>query len=210
MTFSTNVPNAGQSPGVFPAQNNTNFTRLQTIITADHVFNDTAAANDGYHEQVTLVNRTDPAGANPIFYSKLVSATSTPYFWDGAFARPLAYGGFPQILASVNFNGTVTGVPNIAQTIRGTAFNVASVTRVGTSTGRYLITFTNALPDTNYIVQVTGMRNTSGDVSNGCVAGSATYGDSVKVGSINVDFFGSSTSEQNVLMGNVIVWRYTP
>ena len=43
--------------------------------------------------------------------------------------------------AFVNFNGS-TGA------IRGTAFNVSSVTRV--TTGQYTVNFTTALPDANY------------------------------------------------------------
>lgn len=75
MTFNTNVPNAAQSPGLFPAQNNTNFARLKTIINNDHIFNDTAAANDGTHRQVTLTDRAIPGSlptnTNAILYTWL-------------------------------------------------------------------------------------------------------------------------------------------
>lgn len=73
MTFDPNAPNPGQSPGLFPTQNNTNYARLKTIINADHVFNDTAQATDGVHRQVTMISRADPvslpAGTNSILYS---------------------------------------------------------------------------------------------------------------------------------------------
>jgi len=76
MTFNANVPNAGQSPGLFPPQNNTNFGRLKTIIETDHVFNDTAADTDGVHKQMTMVARDSPTtppglptGINGILYS---------------------------------------------------------------------------------------------------------------------------------------------
>ncbi len=74
MTFNPSVPNAGQSPGLFPPQNSTNFTRLKTIINADHVFNDTAQDTDGVHRQVTYISRdlaTAPltTGTNSILYS---------------------------------------------------------------------------------------------------------------------------------------------
>jgi len=75
MTFDPNVPNANQSPGLFPAQNNNNYARLKTIINADHVFNDTAAANDGVHRQVTMVTHPIavpgdlPAGTNGLAYA---------------------------------------------------------------------------------------------------------------------------------------------
>lgn len=75
MTFDPNVPNGGQSPGQFPAQNNTNFTRLKTIINADHIFNDTGQTTDGFHRQCTLISRAQPSslptGSNSILYSWL-------------------------------------------------------------------------------------------------------------------------------------------
>src|ERR1700693_2496190 len=86
MTYNTNVPNSAQSPGLFPTQCNTNFNRLQQIITTDHVFNATRIANtDGIHKQVTMVVRTAPTGALPsgqsaILYSK-VDAFSQCQLW---------------------------------------------------------------------------------------------------------------------------------
>ena len=72
MTFNPSVPNAAQSPGLFPPQNSTNFTRLKNIINADHVFNDSAQASDGFHRQVHMFSRAIPVtldGANSILYS---------------------------------------------------------------------------------------------------------------------------------------------
>ncbi len=77
MTFVTNVPNAAQSPGLFPAQNNTNNGVLKNIIDRDHFFNDTPAPNDnsGTHRQVTMTARTPPIalpdGTNSILYTFL-------------------------------------------------------------------------------------------------------------------------------------------
>lgn len=59
--------------------------------------------------------------------------------------------GFPSILAWVNFNGTGTVA------IRA-SYNVTSITDDGT--GDYTITFTNALPNANYVV--TGTATESG------------------------------------------------
>lgn len=73
MTFDPNSPNAAQSPGLFPVQNNTNCARIKTIINADHVFNDTAQSTDGVHRQVTMIVRAQPVGlpggTNSILYS---------------------------------------------------------------------------------------------------------------------------------------------
>lgn len=95
MSYAIIVPNAGQSPGLFPAQNNANFNRLKTIINSDHVFNDTAQADDGIHRQVTLVNRSAApvglvTGANAMLYSFPDSNSATQLYWyDGATIQQL-------------------------------------------------------------------------------------------------------------------------
>ena len=205
MTFNITVPSAGQSPGLFPPQNNTNFSVLKNIIDRDHIFNDTPAIGDnsGTHRQVTMTARAPPV-------SLPVGTNSIAYTWIDAFGRAqlIFYDGTthvqltPGIVAAVNFDGT--GALG-AQTIRS-QYNVASVVRTGT--GAYTINFAFLMPNNNYIVQVTGMRNTSGNISNGFIAGNATYGNSVAVGSVKVEFVGES-SPQNVLMGNITVMRYT-
>jgi hypothetical protein len=62
MTFDASVPLNSDSPAIFPAQNQTNMSRLQTIVGADHQFNLSAAANDGYHNLIHLTQQA-PAGA---------------------------------------------------------------------------------------------------------------------------------------------------
>lgn len=76
MTFNVTVPNATQSPGLFPAQNNTNFDRLKAIINQEHNFLDTVPVppqSQGIHRQCTFINKNAvvsslPAG-NGILYS---------------------------------------------------------------------------------------------------------------------------------------------
>lgn len=94
MTFNPVTPNAAQSPGLFPAQNNTNFTRLKTIINTEHVFNDTAQVDDGAHRQVTLVNRTAPGsvpvGTNSMVYGFLASdSVNELWFYDSVTSNQL-------------------------------------------------------------------------------------------------------------------------
>lgn len=117
MTFSIIVPNAAQSPGLFPAQNNTNFSRLKTIIAADHIFNDTAAANDGTHLQVTLTNRVDPttvpAGTNSMVYGKTATdLVNELWFYDNVTARQL---NWRELSGTVTLNNssftTIAAVP---------------------------------------------------------------------------------------------------
>ena len=138
MTFDPNVPNASQSPGLFPAQMNANLTRLKTIILGDHVFNDTAQPDDGTHKQVTLVARVDPvslpAGTNGILYGKIAGSTAKVFYYDGARVFKMA-----QVLAAVTFNQ--------AGTIQGNSFGVASVVSSGGGSPQYTITFSPALPD---------------------------------------------------------------
>lgn len=88
MTFTIIAPNANQSPGLFPAQNNTNFQRLKDIINAEHNFTDSTATNQGVHKQVSYINRSDPAalpGINSILYAKADSlGASQLWFYNGA------------------------------------------------------------------------------------------------------------------------------
>lgn len=108
MTFDPNIPNAGQSPGLFPPQNNTNFARLKTIVNADHVFNDTAQSTDGFHRQATMIVRAQPGGlpvgSNAILYAWLDSAGQTQLrFYNGANDFQLT----PQIAAPTKVTGSV-------------------------------------------------------------------------------------------------------
>jgi hypothetical protein len=80
-------------------------------------------------------------------------------------------------------------------------------TVVRDSQGQYTVNFLADLGVDTYIVQVTGMRNASNDVSSGCVRGSTTYANSVTSGWVKVSFFGSSDTARDITMGNVIVWK---
>jgi len=122
MTFDPNIPNAGQSPALFPPQNATNYTRLKAIINADHVFNDTAADNDGIHRRVTLVNQANPVsvptGANSIVYGKTAADTVNElWFYDNVSARQL---NWREIQGTVNITGTtITAISNIPASCYG-------------------------------------------------------------------------------------------
>ncbi len=90
MTFNPSVPNAGESPFVFPPQNSANFTQLKKIIMADHQFNDTAQNTDGFHRQVTFRGKGSgftpslPSGGNSLLYSKPDSLSKQQlHFYNG-------------------------------------------------------------------------------------------------------------------------------
>lgn len=211
MTFSADIPRNLESPAVFPAQCRTNWSRLKTIINADHVFNDTSQADDGIHRQVTIVNRAPtnippvlPSGSNGMIYSYLDDLNRNQLAWfNGVNVNPLT----PfQLRVAVNFDGT-GGVGN--KLIRS-SYNVQKVERLAT-TGNYKITFNNALPDNNYIVHVTGRRQTTGTngISNGAVLGGGTYAGMVSTTDITIVFNGSGSDVIDVDMGNLIIFSVT-
>jgi hypothetical protein len=113
MTFDPNIPNAGQSPGLFPPQNNTNFARIKTIINSDHVFNDTAQSTDGFHKQATMIARASPValptGSNAILYSWLDGSGQTQLrFYNGANdfqITPIVNTGPVKVTGIVNVTG---------------------------------------------------------------------------------------------------------
>ena len=205
MSYNPSIPNAAQSPGLFPAQNSTNFNRLKKIIEADHVFNDSSQTSDGIHKQVNLISKALnflpvlPGGSNTMLYSKVDSSGANQlFYYNGASIVQVT----PGIVAMVNFNGSLAVGP---QTIRS-QINVSSVNK--TATGRYTINFTTAMSDTNYIIQVCG-HSTSGTngISNGAVDGSVAYSTAVQTGSVRIQFNGSGSSLNDVTGGFVVITR---
>lgn len=162
MAYDVNVPVATQSPTVFPAQSVENFTRLKTLITADHQFNDAIAANDGYHKVSRWVNQGGAIGDDTpaaIASTAQVYTKTLTYRIEGGAgstrqvvmqqpgdrtvaAEETALGAAP-IRAAVSFN--------TAGVILGAAYNVTSVSYTAAS-NLYTITFTVAMPLTTYIV----------------------------------------------------------
>lgn len=207
MSYDANVPNFNQSPGLFPAKCNTNFSRLQTLINADHIFNDSTAATDGTHRQVTMLARNVPGSlpvGNGILYTKLVTGVPQLFFYNGItdqqITPALTIGA--TVVACVNFNGTITGAVN--QAIRS-QFNVNRVER--SAAGTYTIIFSTPLANTDYIVLLTGMRqDSSSKPVFGFVESSPLYTTNVTVDSVAIQFSGES-GFRDVLMGNVIIYN---
>lgn len=202
-TYNATIPLQTNSPSVFPAQSQGNFNRLQTIIGADHQFNLTAPAppsNDGYHNLIHMTIQA-PSGnlaSTGRLYVKSVSGRINLFYMDDQATAYQLTPGMP-IRAAVNFNGT--GAVG-AQTLRS-AYNVTSVMKTGT--GQYTINFTTAMPDTNYIVQLVGMRDSDAQ-SHGYILGNATYTNSVSTTFVKIKFIGGSSSTDDVLMGNVTIF----
>ena len=201
MTFNAAVPLNSDSPSTFPAQNQVNMARLQTLLGADHQFNLSAAADDGYHNVIHMTQQapTGALAATGRLYAKSSAGRIHAFYIDDIGTDYQLTPSMP-IRASVNFNG-VAGV-----SVRS-SYNVSSVTR--TSTGRYTVNFTNAMPDANYIVQVTGMRNSSGSLATTCVEGSSTYSNSVTTTFVKVNGFNNAGSLQDMFMMNVTIFSVT-
>lgn len=208
MSYDPGIPNASNSPALFPVQSQTNFGRLKTLVEADHQFNNAAASDDGFHKLVRMIPPVPgPSGALNGYgrlYCKEVSGVQQMFYMDDSgqeYQITPSYAG-AGIIAAVNFNG-LSGVPTIRSQL-----NVSSVTRP--DNGRYIVNFTNPIANNNYIVSVTGMNNTAGGGEGaifGFVRGNATYSNSVQTTSLAVGFGRDNNSAVNVLMGNVIVYQ---
>lgn len=84
MTFSVTVPNSTQSPGLFPAQNNTNFQRIKDIVNNDHNWTDSFSDSQGIHKQATFINRNAPGAlpaGNGILYSTPDTSGASQLNW---------------------------------------------------------------------------------------------------------------------------------
>ncbi len=207
MTFNAAVPLNSDSPSIFPAQNQTNMARLQILLGADHQFNLSAAADDGYHNLIHMTQQA-PAGALAATgraYAKSSAGRIHDFYMDDTGAEYQITPTMP-IRASVNFIGT--GAVGF-QTIRS-SYNVTSVNKI--ATGDYVITYTTPMPDDNYIAQITGMRN-SNDPVFGCVKGNATYTNAVKTTDIRIIFYNyvpnTVATTVDVLMGNLTIFSVT-
>lgn len=106
-TYDVNAPNANQSPSLFPAQANGNFTRLKQIIDVEHNFTDSDTPSQGLHKQITFINRTgDPLfpGGNAVLYTELVNGASQLFYFNGNIRQQLTPAGIPapySIIATV-------------------------------------------------------------------------------------------------------------
>jgi len=112
------------------------------------------------------------------------SVTGTPpQFNDGAGTQTGTL-----CRAWVNFNGTGTVA------IRA-SFNVSSITDNGT--GDYTVTFTTAMPDVNYIANVTGDVGGVGDFAVGCTRDATARTTSLV--RISVGTTGGASADSNVV-----------
>lgn len=163
MTFQASIPLASDLISVSQNDIKNNFTSLNTAWNVDHVgFN---ASGAGDHKQITLLAPiSDPNKVAPItsVYSKTVGSRTELFYQNSNTASSVTP------LSCMRAFGVF--VPQVGPTLVD-SFNIASVVR--NSTGNYTISFTRALPTTNYAVIATGGMATN--FATGCIIGTANY-----------------------------------
>jgi len=203
VTFQPGIPTAAQVPSQSQADLLNNFTALNTVFAINHLaFNavdgglHTQVQFDTYHaptvqaasrSEISPLDRTDTAATAGANRSACIFSNET-----GAF-------NLLQAWAWVRFDGSLAG-PITPDT--NISYNVNTVTH--TATGRWTITFTNALPNTNYLVIVNGQVES--------VNGGGNYGmfgvEAIAAGSCIVecaDPTAPGTGKDNALMSVAII-----
>lgn len=209
MPYQTNIPNASQSPGLFPSQAQENFTRLKTLVAANHKFNDSTATDDGYHQLVKILPTASADVPNDATVGQLFSNTSVtdfPLSYKDAGNNLFQITPMIPVRAAINFSGTgSSGALNAGGNTVRYSYNVNTATSTKDGTGLYTIRFTTALSNNNYIVLITGRRNISNAVAFGNVLCSPTYGNSVSTTFVKIEFTNEDGSSRDVDMGNVYI-----
>ena len=113
-TYDVNAPNANQSPSLFPAQANGNFTRLKQIINVEHNFTDSMTNTQGVHKQITFINRTDLnpgfGDANAVLYTKFdANNASQLFYFNGVLRQQLTPQGIVAPISLIFTNTLAAG-----------------------------------------------------------------------------------------------------
>lgn len=212
INYFRDIPNGPNDPSDDQPLMQINTNSIDDIIAVDHYSFGSSGNLDGWHIQshypflvaAPATNTTQGAvytkdvggGVIQLFYRRENNGPEIQLTTSGMVTNT------PQ--AFVNFQGTTLG-NNAAQTIRG-SFNVTSVTRIGTSTGRYQVNFTTALPSANYTVLLTGQRS---GIGSGFVYGAINdviYTTAVTTTEVQIAFSSQGSSLHDVNMGNVVIF----
>ena len=153
MTFVTTWPDGTKSVKVNETAGAANMAYIQTKQRLDHYWGEDAA-KDGHHRKVEMPKQTSAPALS-------ASMDGLMYFLDNVSTEPFYRntGGIMQMLgirAMAVFQGTaVTG-----DATQDYSYNVVATTGVQrTAKGLYEITYSTALPNTNYLVLGGAMRN---------------------------------------------------
>ena len=206
--YNPDVPQPPDDLAVSQGDLLTNFGQLNTQFGINHVPFDDSSGDKGKHKFITFVEQADDPesqGDEYLLYSKDDSGEPEIFARPESNATPYqitkAGSLFIGLLPVVAVNFDVTGV------IQGNSLNVASVTRPG-GTGRYVVNFTNALPDNNYFWSASGFDNSSNPVVSQ-VTNTSNYASVVTTTSIQIDFKNQNNSLVTALTrACVICWRF--
>ena len=207
MTYDPDKPQPKDILSVSQADLLENFQELNTQFSINHVALNDTTGDAGKHKFVTLVEQsTVPTTKADEYLLFSQDDGGTPEI----YARPESNGtAFQLTKAGAVFTGLIPVVAvnfNVTGAIQGSALNVASIARPG-GTGRYVITFTNALPDANYFWSVSGFDNSSNPVISS-VTNNSTYSSVVTASTISFDFKNqNSTLITALTRASVICWR---
>jgi hypothetical protein len=152
VAYLPNIPQGSQRPSQMYDQITTNFTELnaQYGVNGDHV-EFASATNQGKHKQSTYIQQaSDPstAGGEGSVYVKDAGAGREELYYRRESSGPVIQ---LSVIKAWAFVGALGGVVD--------GYNVASAIR--TAQGQYTITFTNAMPNGNYGVQVSTIMNST-------------------------------------------------
>lgn len=140
MSYNVGIPSVNASPALFPAQANTNFNRLLSIIQANHIFNLTSQSNDGIHKKMDMQNLNAIPVAlvgDSILYTLSDGTNSQLHFYNAAGDTQLTpiETNFPERILFTN-TYTTTGkfkvYPAQSSEYSGTLYAIISS---GTSSG---------------------------------------------------------------------------
>jgi len=170
------------------------------LLGEDHQFNLALTPNsDGYHKLVHMTPQAPTGALTGIgrLYVK-TSAGKTQLFYmegDGTTFQEFQISPTLPIRAAVLFDSAGTVI---------SGYNVSGVTVSGTNI--FTVSFTVPMPDVNYIVNVTGTA-ASGASRNGMLV--SPRASTVAVGSVQVVFKNTSSSNELPEYGNVVVYSIT-
>lgn len=157
MTYDPEIPQTGNLISDSQSDILTNFQQLNLVFgdinpgddpNSDHYAYDDASANARKHRKVRLVRQAagagvpTPAATDGVMYVTAAAAQTIPFYRKDAGVLD-----FPLLPVRAMIRFTRANPPVVV----GTAFN-ATVASIGGSAFQFLITFTENMPDANYII----------------------------------------------------------
>jgi hypothetical protein len=186
------------------------------VLPVDHRItgNNSSSPSDGFHNQVSYLNRSAPSNLTNSINSQSSSAIDYTINDSNSQSQLHHYNSSNDfqitpclpLRAAINFNGTGSvGALNAGGNSIRSSFNINAAASQKTGTGLYTIVFTNLLPSANYFPLIIGMKNTSGETMS-FVQGAAAYGTSITTGQILIGFENFNGSAKDVIMGCVMIF----